>query len=65
MTTTASARLAPVLERTDRNLDASIDRLCAFLRIPSISTDPAYDAETRKAAEWASERLSELGFESR
>ena len=31
-----------VLERIDRDLDASLERLFALLRIQSVSTDPAF-----------------------
>ncbi|MGA1393707.1 MAG: M20/M25/M40 family metallo-hydrolase, partial [Phycisphaerales bacterium] len=66
MTTAApSARLVPVLERIDRNLDHSIARLCDFLRIPSVSTDPSFDGDVKRAAEWAAVRLRELGFEAK
>ncbi len=33
-----------------------------WLRIPSVSTDPAFDAETRAAGVWCVERLREAGF---
>ena len=60
-----SPRLVPVLERVDRNLDHSIARLCEFLRIPSVSTDPSFDADVKGAAEWSTAQLRELGFEAR
>ena len=44
--------LAPVLARLDANLDKSLERLFDLVRIKSISTDPAYKAECREAAEW-------------
>lgn len=54
------------LERVRTNLNAqdqaAIDRLIEWLRIPSISTDPAYRAEVRRAAEWAADRLREAGL---
>jgi len=53
-----------VLERIDRNEDASIDRLKEWLRIPSVGTDPAYDEQTQRAAAWCAERLREAGFEA-
>jgi acetylornithine deacetylase/succinyl-diaminopimelate desuccinylase-like protein len=34
-----------------------------FLRIPSVSTDPAYAADVRRAAEWLADRLREAGME--
>ncbi len=56
------AALDDVLNQVDGQLDESLQRLFAFLRIPSISTDPAYKAECRRAAEVAAETLTELGF---
>ncbi len=41
----------------------SIQRLCDWLKIPSISTDPAYASECEKAAQWAADRLREAGLE--
>ena len=36
-----------------------------FLRIPSISTDPAYAADCRRAADWLVERLRAMGTRAR
>jgi acetylornithine deacetylase/succinyl-diaminopimelate desuccinylase-like protein len=58
----ASLDLAPVLETTQRLDSEAIERLKAFLRIPSVSTDPAFNAETRRAAEWSAGQLREIGF---
>ena len=54
--------LDKVLNRVDAQLDDSLARLFAFLRIPSISTDPAHAAACRTAASFAAETLQELGF---
>ncbi|MEP9386692.1 M20/M25/M40 family metallo-hydrolase [Mesorhizobium sp. KR9-304] len=56
--------LSPVLDRLDKHLDASLGRLFALLSIPSISTDPAYAAECRKAAEWLVGDLKTIGFDA-
>ncbi|KQZ14603.1 hypothetical protein ASD44_11360 [Mesorhizobium sp. Root554] len=56
--------LAPVLDRLDQNLDQSLDRLFDLLRIKSISTDPEFAAECRKAADWLVEDLKSIGFEA-
>jgi acetylornithine deacetylase/succinyl-diaminopimelate desuccinylase-like protein len=56
------SQLDAVLARIDTDLDASLERLFAFLRIPSISTDSAYAAECRRAAEWVTADLKTLGF---
>lgn len=44
------------------NARASLDRLIDWLKIPSISTDPAYKGDCARAAEWAAAQLRELGF---
>jgi len=54
-----------VLARIDGNLDASLKRLFEFLAIPSISTDSAYRAECRRAAQWAADQLAGIGFQAR
>lgn len=56
------SHLDQVLARIDEDLGASLNRLFGLLRIPSISTDPAYKAECRKAAEWLAADLEGLGF---
>ena len=54
--------LDKVLNHIDTNLDKSIDHLFDLLRIKSISTDPAYKSDCRKAAEWLVEDLKSIGF---
>jgi acetylornithine deacetylase/succinyl-diaminopimelate desuccinylase-like protein len=56
--------LSPVLDRADQNLPSSLDNLFELLRIKSISTDPDYKAECRKAAEWLVGYLNSLGFKA-
>jgi len=51
-----------VLERLDRNFDAGLERLFSLLKIESISTDPAYKGECRRAAEWCAAGLTEAGI---
>lgn len=53
-----------VLARIDDQMPQALDRLMALLRIPSISTDPAYKPECRKAAEWLVEDLRSIGAEA-
>jgi acetylornithine deacetylase/succinyl-diaminopimelate desuccinylase-like protein len=54
-----------VLATIDADLDAALDRLFATLRLKSISTDPAFAAETRACAEWHAADLREIGFDAR
>lgn len=56
--------LEAVLSRIDDDLPAALDRLMELLRIPSISTDPAYKADCAKAADWLVKDLQALGFEA-
>lgn len=61
---TADPLLTPVLDRLDADLDAAMARLMNLLRIPSISTDPAYAEPVRQAADWLVEDLTSLGFDA-
>lgn len=56
--------IAPVLDQLDRSIDQSLERLFRLLKIKSISTDPAFAGECRKAAEWLVEDLKTIGFEA-
>lgn len=58
------AQIENVLARADDNLPSSLERLFDLVRIKSISTDPAYKAECRKAAEYLVSVLTDLGFEA-
>ncbi|MBK5956813.1 hypothetical protein CCR97_01065 [Rhodoplanes elegans] len=54
--------LDQVLARIDSDLDKSLERLFAFLRIPSISTDPAHAGDCRAAAAHLAADLRSLGI---
>jgi len=54
--------LGQVLEQIDADLEGSLERLFRLLRIESVSTDPAYAASVKTAAEWLGAELSGLGF---
>ncbi len=58
------SHLDAVLARLDADLDASLERLFHLLRIPSISTDPAFAADCRRAADWLAEDLRGMGFDA-
>ena len=58
------AALDSVLNDIDKDLDNALERLFAFLRIPSISTDQAYAPHCREAAAWLAADLTALGFET-
>ncbi|MEM8649624.1 MAG: M20/M25/M40 family metallo-hydrolase [Pseudomonadota bacterium] len=57
--------LNSVLENIDNNLDDAVDRLFALLRIESISTDPAYAGECKRAAEYLVDDLKTIGFDAK
>lgn len=59
-----NARIDEILSTLDRELPQALERLKAFLRIPSISTDPAHAGHVRHAAEWLRDELKALGFET-
>lgn len=61
----ADPQLDPVLARIDADLPQALDRLMDLLRIPSISTDPAYKPDCARAADWLVEDLKGLGFDAR
>ncbi len=56
--------LDAVLSRIDDTLPEALDRLSDLLRIPSISTDPAYKPDCARAADWLSAELGGLGFDA-
>jgi acetylornithine deacetylase/succinyl-diaminopimelate desuccinylase-like protein len=61
---TPAQALPAVLERIDAELDRSLERLFAFLRIQSISTDPAFAAQCQAAAQFVAGDLGSLGFDT-
>ncbi len=56
--------LDAVLARIDDTLPQALDRLMDLMRIPSISTDPAFKADCARAADWLVEDLKSLGFDA-
>jgi acetylornithine deacetylase/succinyl-diaminopimelate desuccinylase-like protein len=56
--------LQAILDRIDANQPEALERLFALLRIESVSTDPAYDASVRAAADWLVHDLEGLGLEA-
>jgi acetylornithine deacetylase/succinyl-diaminopimelate desuccinylase-like protein len=59
---TPSQALPAVLDRIDADIDQSLERLFALLRIASISTDPAYAEHCRTAATSVAQHLESIGF---
>lgn len=54
--------LDATLSKIDTDLPQALDRLMALLRIPSISTDPAFAADCQTAADWLVADLHSLGI---
>lgn len=52
------------LDYAQKNRDRFLEDLNEVLRIPSISMDPEYNAETMRAAEWMADHLKKLGMEN-
>ncbi len=53
-----------VMEQIERDFDGSVERLGDFLKLKSISTDPAHDDDTARCAEFAAQMLRDMGFEA-
>lgn len=51
-----------VLSQIASSEEASLATLCDFLRIPSVSADPAFAGEVRRCALWLADRFREAGF---
>ena len=52
----------PVLDHIEATLDAARERWFSFLRIPSVSAQPAHAGDCAAAAEWVREQLAAMGF---
>jgi acetylornithine deacetylase/succinyl-diaminopimelate desuccinylase-like protein len=52
-----------VLKHIDDNLMARLEQMFEWIRIPSVSSDPAFNGDCRKAAQWLVDRLKEAGME--
>jgi len=57
-------QLDAALAYADAHMDASLERLTALIAIKSISTDPAYAAECKRAADWIVADLKSEGFDA-
>lgn len=58
------ATIDDILSAIDADQTAALDRLFAFLSIPSISAVPAHFPDCERAADWLAAKLGELGFEA-
>lgn len=62
MAATAAGDTRDVLERIEREKGAYLAELKDYIRIPSISTDPQYKAEVRRAAEFLLGKMRDAGL---
>ena len=58
----ANPQLQPVLDHLNAQFESALQRWQDFLRIPSVSTDPAYNDKTREAGQWLVDQLKAIGF---
>jgi acetylornithine deacetylase/succinyl-diaminopimelate desuccinylase-like protein len=58
------ATIEDILSAINANQGAALDRLFAFLSIPSISAVPAHFPDCERAADWLVAELRDLGFEA-
>jgi acetylornithine deacetylase/succinyl-diaminopimelate desuccinylase-like protein len=58
------ATIDDILAAVDSGQKAALDRLFAFLSIPSISAVPAHFPDCERAADWLVTELGDLGFEA-
>ena len=57
-------KIAAILNALDEDRTQALERLFSFLKIKSISTDPAFKADCRAAAEWSAATLNDIGFDA-
>lgn len=60
-----STRSDDVLKRIEREQEGYLDELKAYLRIPSISTDPDYRADVLRCADFVVDRMQDAGLNAR
>jgi acetylornithine deacetylase/succinyl-diaminopimelate desuccinylase-like protein len=53
-----------VLDHIEANLDAARERWFSFLRIPSVSAQPAHATDCNAAAAWVRDQLAAMGFDA-
>ena len=51
-----------VFQRLERERPRHLEELCEYLRIPSVSTDPAYAAEVERCADWLLAKMRAAGL---
>jgi acetylornithine deacetylase/succinyl-diaminopimelate desuccinylase-like protein len=65
MVTSSQPTTSDVFARIERDKAGYLDTLLRYLRIPSVSTDPARAGDVRRCAEFLRDRMAEAGLEAR
>ena len=60
----ATSQLDAVLDHIDKDFDKSLERLFTLLRIKSISADPAFTDDCKKAADHLAADITSIGFKT-
>ena len=60
----ATQALEAALNHATEHQEANLQQLLAFLRIPSISTEPEHSADVATAAHWLAEAMRHAGLEN-
>ena len=58
------SQLESILDAVDQAIPEALNRLLEFLKIQSISTDPAYKGNCLEAATWLQCELKDVGFDA-
>src|SRR4051794_16283920 len=57
-----TSMLTSILQHIDANRQQSLERLKAFLRIPSVSTKPEHVPDMQRCAQFVADELAACGF---
>lgn len=57
--------MTDTLSHIDATMDDRLARLFDFIRIPSVSTDPAFAPEVARAADWLAQTLKDMGADAK
>ncbi len=56
--------MTDAIRYAQQHADTFVEQLKDWLRIPSVSTDPAHDGDVRAAAQWLADELRRIGMET-
>ncbi len=55
----------PIIKHLTQDHEQAVARLCDFLKIPSVSTDPAYKTHVAEGAQWVADHLQQSGLDAK